>query len=304
MDLAAQIPHGPARAYVMGESGAQDVPANQKQMLKMAAIVREAIQEGALGFSTSRTVLHRSIDGEVVPGTNADAAELIAIGKAMGDVGNPVFEVASDLAPESEELDWMEDIIKAGCKVTYACVQNDLDPSQWKRLLGHAEEFPGQIFPQVAIRPPGVLMCLEGTHPFSGRSTYKRFHKLSLADRVKRMKDPEIRRKILSEGTTKARSLLRLLFIEGKEIASTISDYNRIFSLKNPPEYEPDSSLSVTALAAAAGRNAEEMAYEKANAIDRCFVLLHGGNAAWPSGVGYGCVFDQGGGGRFRHPQT
>ncbi len=262
LDLAAQIPHGPVRAYVMGESGAQDVPANQKQMLKMAAIVREAIQEGALGFSTSRTVLHRSIDGEVVPGTNADAAELIAIGKAIGDVGNPVFEVASDLAPESEELDWMEDIIKAGCKVTYACVQNDLDPGQWKRLLGHAEEFPGQIFPQVAIRPPGVLMCLEGTHPFSGRSTYKKLHKLSLADRVKRMKNPEIRRKILSEGTTKARSLLRLLFIEGKEIASTISDYNRIFSLKNPPEYEPDSSLSVTALAAAAGRNAEEMAYD------------------------------------------
>ena len=74
----------------------------------------------------------------------------------MGSVGNPVFEVASDLAPESEELGWMEDLIKTGCRVTYACVQNDLDPKQWKRLLSPADRFPGKVFPKVAIRPPGV----------------------------------------------------------------------------------------------------------------------------------------------------
>jgi len=262
MNIAAQVPHGPVRAYVMGESGARDVSANQKQMEEMSKIVKEALVQGALGFTTSRTVLHRSIDGEVVPGTNADAVELLTIAKAMGSVGNPVFEVASDLAPESEELGWMEDIIKTGCKVTYACVQNDIDPIQWRRLLSHAEDFPGQVYPQVAIRPPGVLMCLEGTHPFSGRSTYKSFAHMPLNDRVARMKDPEVRRKILGEATSNANSLLRLLFMEGKEISSTIGDYNRIFVLNDPPEYEPDASLSVAVMAENAGCSAEEMAYD------------------------------------------
>tara|TARA_Y100001970_G_C14180531_1_gene829584 strand:- start:71 stop:1789 length:1719 start_codon:yes stop_codon:yes gene_type:complete len=262
MNLAAQIPHGPVRAYVMGEAGAQNVAASDEQMLRMAAIVREAIQEGALGFSTSRTVLHRSIDGELVPGTKADAAELITIAKAMGDVGNPVFEVASDLAPESKELGWMEDILSTGCKITYACVQNDFDPEQWRRLLLHAKRFPGKIFPQVAIRPPGVLMCLEGTHPFSGRKTYAELHKLPLSERMNQLKSPEIKRKILSEAGTEASSLLRLLFIEGKEISSKITDYDRIFTLNNPPEYEPESSSSVGALATIAGCDVEEMAYD------------------------------------------
>ena len=246
----------------MGEAGAQNVAASDQQMLKMAAIVREAIQEGALGFSTSRTVLHRSIDGELVPGTNADATELITIARAMGDVGNPVFEVASDLAPESKELGWMEDILSTGCKITYACVQNDLDPDQWRRLLSHAKRFPGKIFPQVAIRPPGVLMCLEGTHPFSGRKTYLELDKLPLSERIKRLKSPEIKRQILSEVGNESSSLLRLLFIEGKNISSKITDYDRIFTLKNPPEYEPDPSFSVAALATVAGCNVEEMAYD------------------------------------------
>ena len=262
MNLAAQIPHGPVRAYVMGEAGAQNVAASDQQMLKMAAIVREAIREGALGFSTSRTVLHRSIDGELVPGTNADATELITIARAMGDVGNPVFEVASDLAPESKELGWMEDILSTGCKITYACVQNDFDPQQWRRLLSHAKRFPGKIFPQVAIRPPGVLMCLEGTHPFSGRKTYAELHKLPLSERINRLKNPEIKRRILGEAGTEASSLLRLLFIEGKDISSKITDYDRIFTLNNPPEYEPESSVSVAALATIAGCDVEEMAYD------------------------------------------
>ena len=138
-------------------------------------------------------------------------------------MGNPVFEVASDLAPESKELGWMEDVLSAGCKITYACVQNDFDPEQWRRLLSHARRFPGKIFPQVAIRPPGVLMCLEGTHPFSGRKTYAELHKLPLSERINRLKNPEIKRRILGEAGTEASSLLRLLFIEGKEISSKIT---------------------------------------------------------------------------------
>lgn len=104
LDLAAQVPHGAVRAYVMGERGAANEPATEADRAAMAAIVRAGIQAGAVGFTTSRTVLHRAVDGEVVPGTHADTLELTAIARGMGEAGGAVFEVASDLAPETLEL--------------------------------------------------------------------------------------------------------------------------------------------------------------------------------------------------------
>ena len=262
LDLAAQVPHAAVRAYVMGEAGATDVDANAEQRAAMARLVGEAVRAGAVGFSTSRTVLHRSIDGAVVPGTNADALELVTIADAMGEAGGAVFEVASDLAPEQDELEWMDHIIdRAGCKVTFACVQNDDDPTQWRRLLAHAERRPG-IFPQVAIRPPGVLMCLEGTHPFTGRPSYRALAHLPHAARVAEMRKPEVRAAILAETGPRPARLLRLLFMEGKAMHSPVRDYERIFVLGTPPEYEPAPERSVVAVAARRGVSAEAAAYD------------------------------------------
>ena len=215
-----------------------------------------------IGFSTSRTVLHRSIDGELVPGTSADALELTTIADAMGAAGGAVFEVASDLAPEQNELQWMDHILdKARCKVTFACVQNDDDPVQWQRLLAHAARRDG-IYPQVAIRPPGVLLCLEGTHPFTGRASYRAIAHLPLAERVAEMKKPEVRARILAEAGPRPARLLRLLFIEGKAMQSSIRDYDRVFMLGTPPEYEPSAEQSVVAHAARRGVTVEEAAYD------------------------------------------
>ena len=264
LDIAAQVPHGAVRAYIMGERGATDVDANADERAGMAALVKEAIAAGAVGFSTSRTVLHRSIDGEVVPGTTADALELTTIADAMGEAGGGVFEVASDLAPESAELAWMDHIIdRAHCKVTYACVQNDDDPIQWQRLLAHATRRGGGIFPQVAIRPPGVLMCLEGIHPFTGRPSYRALAHLPLPARVAEMRKAEVRARILSEAGPRPARLLRLLFMEGKAMASTIRDYDRVFWLGDPPEYEPAPELSIQAIAARAGISPEAAAYDR-----------------------------------------
>ena len=264
LDIAAQVPHGAVRAYIMGERGATDVDANADERAGMAALVKAAIAAGAVGFSTSRTVLHRSIDGEVVPGTTADALELTTIADAMGEAGGGVFEVASDLAPESAELAWMDHIIdRAHCKVTYACVQNDDDPIQWQRLLAHATRRGGGIFPQVAIRPPGVLMCLEGIHPFTGRPSYRALAHLPLPARVAEMRKAEVRARILSEAGPRPARLLRLLFMEGKAMASTIRDYDRVFWLGDPPEYEPAPELSIQAIAARAGISAEAAAYDR-----------------------------------------
>ncbi len=263
MDIAAQVPHGAVRAYVMGERAVTDVAASDDERAAMAAIVGEAVAAGAVGFSTSRTVLHRSVDGELVPGTEADASELLAIARAMGEQGGAVFEVASDLAPESAELGWMDRIIdETGCRVTYACVQNDEDPLQWRRLLEHAARRGGGMYPQVAIRPPGVLMCLDGTHPFTGRPGYLELAHLPLAERAARMRSPEVRARILDEAGPHPARLLRLLFMEGKAMRSTIRDYDRLFVLGDPPEYEPPPSRSIAAIAAARGIAPEAAAYD------------------------------------------
>lgn len=263
MDIAAQVPHGAVRAYVMGDRAVTDVAASDEERAAMANIVAEAVSAGAVGFSTSRTVLHRSVDGELVPGTEADARELLEIARAMGHHGGGVFEVASDLAPESAELGWMDRIIdETGCPVTYACVQNDEDPSQWQRLLDHAARRGAGMYPQVAIRPPGVLMCLEGTHPFTGRPAYLEIATLPLGERVAALRQPEMRERILAEAGPRPARLLRLLFMEGKAMRSTIRDYDRLFVLGDPPDYEPAPERSVSAIAAARGVSPERAAYD------------------------------------------
>lgn len=263
MDIAAQVPHGAVRVYVMGERGATDEQATEQDRAGMGKIVGEALRAGAVGFTTSRTVLHRSIDGDVVPGTDADALELLAIGRSMRDAGGAVFEIASDLAPEVGEFSWMDKLAdEENCRVTYACVQHDDDPDQYRRLLQHAENRRQGVYPQVAIRPPGVLMCLDGTHPFSARPSYKAIAHLPLAARVAEMKKPEIRAKILGEALDKSARLVRLLFIEGKEMKSTIADYHRLFWLGDPPDYEPGPELSMTAIGQREGKSAEAAAYD------------------------------------------
>ena len=128
----------------------------------MAGLVKEGLEAGALGFSTSRTILHRAKDGEVVPGTNAEDEEVLGIGRAMGEVGHGIFEVASDLAPEGEELAWMSQLGKeTGRPVAFACLQSPADPNQWRRLLDAVEKDRaegGCLTPQVAQRPAVVGM--------------------------------------------------------------------------------------------------------------------------------------------------
>ncbi|MCG8590309.1 MAG: amidohydrolase family protein, partial [Proteobacteria bacterium] len=141
LDVAAQIPHGPIRVYVMGERGAKNEKPTPDEIAAMAELVREGLEAGALGFSTSRTILHRDVEGELVPGTTADDDELLGLGRMLGVVGHGVFEVASDLAPETRELDWMRRLAKeTGRPVTFACLQQPLDSVQWRRLLEACEQ--------------------------------------------------------------------------------------------------------------------------------------------------------------------
>src|SRR5205807_812172 len=135
VDVGTQVPHGAVRAFVMGERGAKNEPASQADIEAMAAIVRQGIEAGALGFSTSRTLAHRAIDGEPVPGTFAAEDELFGIGSVLGELGTGVFELApagalgEDLAARGETgvglLPWPEQVARVNA-----------DPELRARLVG------------------------------------------------------------------------------------------------------------------------------------------------------------------------
>src|SRR4029077_11545665 len=160
-DVGAQVPHGAVRAYVMGERGAKNEPATADDIAGIGAIVREGITAGALGFTTSRTLLHRAIDGEPVPGTFAAPDELLGIGRVLGELGCGVLELASDLMPEEPELAWMEQVSAAtGRPISFGLPQHARRREQWRRLLDaadHAAARVAHLVPQVAARPTSLL---------------------------------------------------------------------------------------------------------------------------------------------------
>jgi len=257
IDVATQVPHGAVRGYVMGERGAKNEKPTADDIERMAEVVRGGLAAGALGFSTSRTLLHRAIDGEPVPGTFAGEEELLGIGRALGQVGHGVFEMASDLAPEADEFSWMEKFAAStGRPITFACLQNDLNPDQWQRLLQFAERCAARgarVVPQVAGRPTGLLLGLESSfHPFSTYPSYAEIAGLPLAERVRRMCDPALRARILAE--TPNHSMPVAVYIA--------ASFHKLFPLGDPPDYEPGPEKSVKAIAEREGRSPQEVAYD------------------------------------------
>ncbi len=259
MDVGTQIPHGAVRAYVMGERGAKNEKAEPDEVAEMARLVKEALQAGALGFSTSRTILHRAVDGELVPGTTADREEVLGIGRALGEAGHGVFEVASDLAPEGDELAWMSELGKeTGLPVSFACLQNPMDPDQWRRLLEACEKDAaegGKLTPQVAQRPAGLLLGFESTfHPFALHDAYKPYANMPAAERRVELAKPEVRAAITgSQPDPAAMQGITALVVAG---------FQMMFPLGDPPDYEPGPEKSIAAIAQRRGVSPQEVAYD------------------------------------------
>jgi N-acyl-D-aspartate/D-glutamate deacylase len=252
LDVAAQVPHCAIRAYVLGER-AHDLELSAEEIEAMARLTLDGLRAGAVGFSTSRTILHRSVHG-LVPGTHSRPEELLAIGRAMGEAGHGVFEMVSDGVGSKEEMEWMRRFCRdSGRALTYAIAQTRFDPSGWRRMLARAEELVAQgerVVPQVACRPTGMLFGLQSSlHPFITHPSYRAIAELPLAERVARLRAPALRAQLLAEAPATRDPIARAL----------ITNWEGIFPLGDPPDYEPPAEQSVAATAAREGRRPEEV---------------------------------------------
>jgi N-acyl-D-amino-acid deacylase len=146
---------------------------------QMSQIVEEGVRAGALGFSTSRTILHKSVDGELVPGTTATAEELIGIGRGMGRVGYGVFEMASDLKREWNEFEWMGELSReTACPSPLRCCSRSPRNCRWTNRsakCARENDNGANIVAQIALRGNGIIMAWQGTvHPFRLRPSWAR----------------------------------------------------------------------------------------------------------------------------------
>jgi N-acyl-D-amino-acid deacylase len=260
LDVGTQIPHGAVRAYVMGERGARNEAATAEDIAAMAVIVREALDAGALGFSTSRTIAHMAIDGEPVPGTFAAEDELFGIGAALARAGTGVFELApagalgEDLAAPEREMAWMRKLGAAiGRPVVFALTQNDHDPESFRLMLelcAQAQAEGSLVIPQVAARPVNLLLGLQTFHPFAYCPSWAPLGFLPVDDKVAAMKDPELRRRLLDEADDIDPAMMQFL------------DPERVVAMGEDPDYEPTLDATIAARARARGVTPMEEYYD------------------------------------------
>ena len=256
LDVAAQVPHCALRAYVLGDRAhADEIDADA--IAAMARLTEEAMRAGAVGFTTSRTILHRSKHG-LVPGTNSTPEELLALGSALGAAGHGVFEMVADLQGQEPDLSWMIDFCRrTGRTITFALAQTPMQPTAWRDTLARVDQLAAdglKIVPQVPTRPTGMLYGLQSSlHPFISHPTYVgSLAALPLDERVARMRTAEVRARILAEEPGIEHPIARLL----------MTNWPGIFPLGNPPDYEPTAESSAFAVAAREGRRPEEVVYD------------------------------------------
>lgn len=261
VDVATHVPHGAVRAYVLGDREQPGVVPTKDEIAEMGRIVEEGVRAGALGFSTSRTVLHKSVDGELVPGTTATAEELVEIGRAMGRVGYGVFEMASDMKREWNEFEWMGALSReTGLPVTFAALQSIAKelPLEEQIATMRAENDNGaNIVAQIALRGNGIVMAWQGTvHPFKFKPSWAPLEGMPWEEALAKLKDPVFKAELLAEESIYPESdLLELLMI-------IASGWGMFFEMDEDFDYEPPQDATILLRAAAKGVDPAEYAYD------------------------------------------
>ncbi len=254
VDIGSQLPHAALRVHVMGERGANREPATAADIATMAAIARRAAEAGALGFTTSRTLNHRTSDGQPTPTLTAAEDELVGIAMGLKAAGSGVLQVVSDFAdPEAEFAMLRRMVEQSGRPLSFSLLQSPIHPQAWKTLLGALEDAVAAGLPmkaQVAARPVGVLLGFELTvNPFTFHPTYRDMAKAPLAERVARLSNPEVRRQLLSEEA-------------GERARGMITNWSHMHLMSGEPDYEPTADTTIAALAQARGVSPQELALD------------------------------------------
>jgi N-acyl-D-aspartate/D-glutamate deacylase len=252
MDLCAQLPHGALRLYVMGERAARLDEATQEDAAAMRALATEALRAGAIGFSTSRTLNHRTATGDPTPSLRARADELEAIALGVADAGHGVMELISDFWPDPDaEFAMIRRLVElTGCPLSVSLAQNHQRPEAWRDLLAQIQRAAADGLPiraQVAPRPVGLLLGLQSSfHPFSGHPVFREIAGQPLGAQVAALQDPAFRARLMDVEQPHA---------PGRRLV----DYRRMYPLGDVPDYEPAPETSVQRMAAARGIEPAEL---------------------------------------------
>ena len=276
MDLGFMIGHGPVRSYVMGYDRWQNqVDASKDEINQMSEIVEKAINAGALGFSTSRTILHRDVHGVYVPGTEASSEEMKELAFAVDRAGEGTLEIVSDWLDQEIEMSWMKEYVeKSDCGLTVLQTNGD----SVKTILFCEEQFlkGKNVRPQFPGRNVGLMFGLESSlHPFIGHPSYKEISHLPLNERLSIMRDPAFKQKILNESPSfredlqkaakeqKSNKTKEEIKAEAEIGKKLISNYETQFILSDPPNYEPTREDSIAYLAEQRNQSEEEVIYDE-----------------------------------------
>jgi N-acyl-D-aspartate/D-glutamate deacylase len=261
LDVATQVPHAALRVFVMGQRGADREPATECDRAQMARLAAEGIRAGAFGFSTSRTLNHRTVDGRPIATLTADEAELGAIAEAIGGAGTGWLQVVADFRDGLEqEFGMLRRLVeRSGRPLTLSVLERENRPEEWRELLGRIAAANAAGLPMIAQfrgRPTSVLLGFELTvNPFRPCPSYKAIAALPFAQRVAALADPDLRARIVAEAA--APDELKLRGDDKRFLA-----WYRVFPFGDPPDYEPPPEQSIAALAQARGVAPAALAYD------------------------------------------
>jgi len=245
IDFAAQIPHGPLRVYVMGERGANRETATDDDIKQMAAIANQAIAAGALGFSTSRTLNHRTAEGEFTPTLTAEIEEMVGIARGIGASNKGVLQVVTDFKENESEFHILREMAgRSQRPLTVSVAQHHRSPQGWRTILDNIAEANNEginIKAQVCGRPVGVLLGLELTNnPFSTHPSFKAIEHLPLQEKLAQLRDPATRQRLLAEEPQIGSNPF---------MRQVLKRFNDLFVLEEKPDYEPSPENSLAQLA-------------------------------------------------------
>ena len=276
IDFATQVPHAPLRVFVMGKRGVDREPANASDLAEMATLVQEGLDAGALGFSTSRSLFHRTPDGALTPTITAGEEELAAIARGMRRAGKGVIQLLDDFADTTAEgateFAMLRRLVElSGRPLSFTLLDLSLYPGRWQTLLREIERAHRDGLPirgQVAARPVAVLYGLElSFHPFSTCPSYREIEGLTLEAKLARLRDPAMKAQLLAEQPT----------YRNPQMLAFMRSVANMFVLGDPPDYTPPPDQRLDARAARLGTTPLELAYDLLVGGDGRTILFHPG---------------------------